>query len=220
MIRVLIIDDHALMRSGVVRLLREASDIEVVGEAGSAEEGLSLAKRLAPDVILMDLHLPGMSGLEATERLLRGNAKARVVMLTMQVEDPFPRRLLEIGASGYLTKACPHDELIAAVRKVAMGGRYLSPGIAERLALSTLPGANAHSPFDLLTPRELDVALGLARGDDMQTIGRRLAISAKTVATHKYRVYEKLGVTGEVAIALMALQFGLIVPGNLRVRSV
>ena len=213
MITILLVDDHAMVRAGLRRVLGEQPDMQLVGEAASGEEAVTLVRRLVPQVVLMDLHMPGMSGLEATERIVRGSPKVRVIIVTMQEEDPFPRRLLQVGACGYLTKAGPEEELVKAVREVSLGRRYIAPAIAQRLALASLPGQNPANPFDRLTPRELEIALGLARGESMVAIGRRLNISAKTVATHKYRIYEKLDVHSEVELAHLALQYGLITAG-------
>ena len=207
MIRIVLVDDHALVRSGFRMILAQEADMEIVGEAANGEDALKLARQLAPDVVLMDVHLPGISGLEATERLARAGATPRVIVVTVHDEQPFPRKLLEAGAAGYVTKACPAAELIAAVREVARGGRYLSSDVARALALSTLPGqAQQQSPFELLSSRELEVAVKLARGNSMQEIAARLSLSPKTVATYKYRVFEKLGVDSNVALAHLAVQ--------------
>ena len=213
MIDIVLVDDHALVRAGFKMILERQADMRIVGEAGSGEEALPLVRKLAPDVVLMDVHLPGLSGLEATERIVKVQPKVRVVIVTMQEEDPFPRRLMQVGASGYLGKACPAEELVGAVRQAAMGRKYISPAIAQRLALASLPGNDAESPFAQLTPRELEIALAMAKGEDMPQVAARLSISPKTVATHKYRIYEKLAVTSEVGIAHVALQYGLIGPG-------
>lgn len=208
MIRVALVDDHELVRTGFRHILAREADLEVVGEGASGEDGIALARRLEPDVMLMDLHLPGISGLEAIERIARGDGRTRVIAVTAQEEQPFPRRALEAGACGYLTKACPADELVRAVRSVARGNRYLSADVARELALATLPGAG-RSPFEALSKRELEVALQLARGGDLQGIARLLSLSPKTVATYKYRLFEKLGVDNEVALAQLAQRFGL-----------
>jgi len=216
MIRLMLVDDHALVRAGFRMILQQQPDMEIVAESGSGEDAIPLVRKLKPEVVLMDVHLPGLSGLEATERILKVQPEVRVVIVTMQEEDPFPRKLLQVGASGYLGKGCPADELVGAVRQVALGQKYISPAIAQRLALASLPGNNADSPFAQLTTRELEIALALARGEGMPEIAARLSISPKTVATHKYRVYEKLGVGTEVGIAHLALQHGLIGPGTKR----
>jgi DNA-binding NarL/FixJ family response regulator len=211
MIRVALVDDHELVRTGFRHILAREADLEVVGEAASAEDGIALAKKLAPDVMLMDLHLPGLSGIEAIERITRAGGRTRLIAVTAQVEQPFPRRVLEAGACGFLAKACPAAELLRAVREVARGGRYLSADVARGLALSSLPGGE-RSPFEALSARELEVAMQLARGGDLQGIARLLSLSPKTVATYKYRLYEKLGVDSEVALLRLAQRFGL--PGG------
>ncbi len=210
MIRVALVDDHELVRTGFRHILAREADIEIVGEGASGEDGIALARQLQPDVMLMDLHLPGISGLEATERIVRAGGPTRVIAVTAQDEQPFPRRVLEAGASGYLTKACPASELVKAVREVAHGGRYLSADVARSLALSSMPGSSGQSPFSELSARELEVAIKLAQGDDMPQIAKLLSLSPKTVATYKYRLFDKLGVDSEVALANLAARFGLL----------
>jgi two-component system invasion response regulator UvrY len=209
MIRIALVDDHELVRTGFRHILSREADLEVIGEGATGEEGIALARKLAPEVMLMDLHLPGISGLEAIERIARGDARTRVIAVTAQDEQPFPRRALEAGAAGYLTKACPAEELVRAVRTVARGGRYLSADVARELALANLPGTG-QSPFEALSKRELEVAMQLARGGDLQGIARLLSLSPKTVATYKYRLFEKLGVDNEVALAQLAQRFGVL----------
>lgn len=213
MIRVLVVDDHALVRTGFRMILAgENTGIDVVAEATTGEEAIRIARQLKPDVVLMDLHLPGISGLEATQRVVAADPSVRVIAVTAQEAQPFPRKLLEAGASGYVTKACPASELLDAVRTVARGQRYLSRDVASALALGAFGGAQA-SPFEALSPRELEIALALSRAESMQTIAARLHLSAKTVATHKYRLYEKVGVDSEVALAHLAVRYGLVAVG-------
>ncbi|HEY6544537.1 MAG TPA: response regulator, partial [Dokdonella sp.] len=188
MIRVVLVDDHELVRTGFRMILAQQPDIEIVGEAADGERGLALIRANEPDVAIVDVHMPGLSGIELTDRVRRHKLATRVVILTVVHEAPFPRRLIEAGASGYLTKGCAADELLRAVRQVADGRRYLAPDIAELLALGALDGRSS-SPFEHLSARELDVALMLARGQDMQDIAERLKLSAKTVATYKYRLF-------------------------------
>lgn len=209
MIRVVLIDDHELVRTGFRMILAQQPDIEIVGEAADGERGLALIRANEPDVAVVDVHMPGLSGIELTDRVRRHKLATRVVILTVVHEAPFPRRLIEAGASGYLTKGCAAEELLRAVRQVADGRRYLAPDIAELLALGTLDGRSA-SPFESLSARELDVALMLARGQDMQDIAERLKLSAKTVATYKYRLFDKLGIDNTVALAHLAHMHGLL----------
>jgi two-component system invasion response regulator UvrY len=210
MIRVYIVDDHALVRTGYRLIVQKEADIEVVGEAGTGEEGLPAIRRLRPDVVLCALHLPGISGLDVTERVVRGDFGSRVLVVSVQEDGPLPRRLLEAGASGYVGKGCDAAELVRAIREVARGRRYLASHVAQRLALSKLDGEG--TPFDTLSPRELEVARMLCTGMRMEEIGRRLSLSGKTVATHKYRLYEKLGIRDTVALARLAYQHGVSEP--------
>lgn len=209
MIRVVLIDDHELVRTGFRMILAQQPDIDIVGEAADGERGLALIRANEPDVAVVDVHMPGLSGIELTDRVRRHKLATRVVILTVVHEAPFPRRLIEAGASGYLTKGCAAEELLRAVRQVADGRRYLAPDIAELLALGVLDGRTV-SPFESLSARELDVALMLARGQDMQDIAERLKLSAKTVATYKYRLFDKLGIDNTVALAHLAHMHGLL----------
>lgn len=208
MIRVVLIDDHELVRTGFRMILAQQAGIDVIGEAADGEHGLALIRSEQPDVALVDVHMPRLSGIELTDRVRKHKLATRIVILTVVSEAPFPRRLIEAGASGYLTKGCAADELVRAVRQVADGRRYLSPDIAEVLALGALDGAE--SPFEVLSARELDVAMMLARGQDMQLIADKLKLSAKTVATYKYRLFDKLGVDNPVALAHLAHTHGLL----------
>src|SRR6478672_8158335 len=140
-IRVFVVDDHALVRAGMRMILAGETDIEVVGEADSGEDALPQIRRLKPDVVLCDLHLPGISGLEVTERVVRGDYGTRVIVVSVLEDGPMPRRLLEAGASGYVGKACDANELLRAVRDVSRGKRYLANAIAQGLALSGVKGA-------------------------------------------------------------------------------
>lgn len=197
-IRILLVDDHALVRAGLRAVLAAEADIEVVGEAASGEEALRLARALHPDVVLMDLQMPGMSGLAATEHLVRSGL-SRVVVVTALGDAPFPRRVLELGALGFVVKAGPAEELLAAVRAAARGRRFLARAVAEQLALAALDGHR--SPLEKLSRRELEVASKLAEGLGQTEIARQLHLSVKTVQTYKARVFEKLAVDSVVALA-------------------
>ena len=211
-IRVFLLDDHALVRTGMRLMLSAETDIEVVGEADSGETGLPMIRRLRPDVVLCDLHLPGISGLEITERLVKGDTGCRVIVVSVLEDGPMPRRLIEAGASGYVGKAGDAAELLRAVRDVARGKRYLASGIAQHLALSGVDGGG--SPFDALSPRELEVAMLLVQGLRQEDIARRLSLSAKTVNTHKTRLFEKLEIQDTIALARMASRYGLSDPAQ------
>lgn len=206
-ISVFLIDDHALVRTGIRMILSGQADIEVVGEADCGEAALPQIRRLRPDVVLCDLHLPGLSGLEITERIVKGDHGTRVIIVSVLEDGPMPKRLLEAGASGYVGKAGDSRELIRAVHDVATGKRYLANSIAQNLALSNLEGEL--SPFDSLSPRELEVALLLIQGHRQEEIARRLSLSAKTVNTHKARLFQKMGVHDNIALARLATQYGV-----------
>jgi len=211
-IRVYLVDDHALVRTGMKMILSSETDIEVVGEAETGEDALPAIRQLQPDVVLCDLHLPGVSGMEVTERIVRGHRSTRVVIVSVLEDGPLPKRLLEAGAAGYIGKGCDAQELLRAVRDVAAGRRYLGTSIAENLALSTVEGNG--SPCDNLSPRELEVALLLTQGLRQEDIARRLSLSAKTVNTHKARLFEKMGIHDNIALARMASQYGLVDPAR------
>lgn len=212
MIRIVLVDDHTLVRTGLRLIIDKQPDMEVIAEAEDGEPGLASIKRLNPDVALVDVHMPGVSGIEVTERVRRAKLPTQIVILTMAGEAPFPRRLLEAGASGYLTKGCPAEELVKAIRTVASGRRYLSADVAQQLALESTSNLTA-SPFEELSARELEVAMMLARGRSMPDIADRLKLSAKTVATYKYRLFEKLNVNNVVTLAHLASMHGLMETG-------
>ncbi len=209
MIRIFLLDDHALVRTGYRLILSGNVDMEVVGEAGSGEEALPLIRKLKPDVVICDLHLPGVSGLDITERLVKGQVGSKVVVVSVQTDGPMPQRLLDAGAHAYLGKACDAAELLRAIREAARGRRYLGSDIAQQLALS----GNRRSPFDSLSKREMEISLMFCQGLRAEDIARRLSLSGKTVATHKYRLFDKLGIKDTIALARMAAQHGLTPPG-------
>ena len=211
-IRVYVVDDHALVRAGMRMILSGETDIEVVGEADCGEDALPQIRKLAPDVVLCDLHLPGVSGLELTERILKGGHGTRVIVVSVLEDGPMPKRLLEIGASGYVGKGGDASELLRAVREVARGKRYLANSVAQNLALYGIDGDG--SPFDALSARELEVAMLLTQGLRQEDIARRLSLSAKTINTHKTRLFEKLGIQDNIALARLAGQYGLANPAN------
>ena len=163
MISVQLTDDHELVRTGIRRLLEDSGQIKIVGEAESGEEGVKQAQQLKPDVILMDVNMPGIGGVEACRRILQRNPEQKIIVLTIHNEQTFPKRMLEIGAKGYLTKECGVDEMLLALKQVNNGGAYIAPSIAQQLALSLLPG-NEHNPIDSLSRREFQVMLMISHG--------------------------------------------------------
>lgn len=212
-IRTFLVDDHALVRTGIRMILSGSVDIDVVGEAESGEAALPQIRSLRPDVVVCDLHLPGISGLEVTERLVKGGYGARVVIVSVLEDGPIPKRVIAAGASAYVGKGGDPIELVNAVREAAQGKRYLASSIAQNLALSSLDGGGA-TPFDGLSRRELEVAMLLLQGLRQEDIARRLSLSAKTVNTHKSRLFVKLGIDDGMSLARMAQQYGLSDPGQ------
>ena len=209
MIRVLLVDDHAVVRMGFRMLLANA-DIAVVGEAGDGEQACQLYPRMRPDVVVMDLSMPGMGGLEAVRRLLAQDPKARVLALSAHEDTAHPQRMLRAGALGYLAKRSAPDELIAAVKAVAAGARYIDAQTAQALALAQT-GDGAH-PVDLLSEREFSVFIQLARGQSVARIAEILSLSPSTVGTHLYHVKQKLGAGNQSELTLAALRWGLLDP--------
>ena len=209
MIKIIVVDDHELVREGIIRVLAEASDLHVAGEGASGEEALELVRRERPQVVLMDLRMPGIGGLEATRRIARSRPECRVIVLTVCDQEPFPSQLFRAGAAGYLTKKSAATEAVHAVRRVASGQKYVSPDVAQALALDSFGGV-AGSPFSLLSGRELQIALMVANCRRVAEISTELHLSPKTVNSYRYRVFEKLGVSSDVELAVMAMRHGLV----------
>ena len=207
MIRVMLVDDHALVRMGFRMLLADAQ-VEVVGEAETGEQACLDYPRIKPDVVVMDLSMPGMGGLEAVRRLLAQDPKARVLALSAHEDTAHPRRVLRAGALGYLAKRSAPDTLIAAVTAVARGDRYVDAQTAQALALAQLDGDT--SPAETLSEREFSVFIQLARGRSVVQIAETLSLSPSTVGTHLYRVKQKLGASNQSELTLVALRWGLI----------
>lgn len=210
MIRVLVVDDHDLVRTGISRMLADIDGLQVVGQAESGEAAIKKSRELKPDVVLMDVKMPGIGGLEATRKLLRSHPDIKVIAVTICEEDPFPTRLLQAGAAGYLTKGAALDEMIQAIRMVFAGQRYISPQIAQQLALKSFQPKVNGSPFDLLSEREIQIALMIANCQKVQAISDKLCLSPKTVNTYRYRIYEKLSITSDVELALLAVRHGMV----------
>ncbi|KFX69063.1 chemotaxis protein CheY [Pseudomonas taeanensis MS-3] len=210
MIRVLVVDDHDLVRTGITRMLADIEGLQVVGQAQSGEESLLKTRELKPDVVLMDVRMPGIGGLEATRKLIRSHPDLKVVAVTACEEDPFPTRLLQAGAAGYLTKGAGLEEMVQAIRLVFGGQRYISPQIAQQLALKSFQPQTNGSPFDLLSEREIQIALMIASCEKVQSISDKLCLSPKTVNTYRYRIFEKLSISSDVELALLAVRHGMV----------
>ncbi|HKJ53531.1 MAG TPA: response regulator [Gammaproteobacteria bacterium] len=209
MISVVLTDDHALVRSGIRRLLEDSNQVSIIGEAESGEEGVRLAQELNPDVILMDVNMPGIGGVEACRRILQRNPKQKIIVLTIHNEQTFPKRMLEIGARGYLTKECGFEEMLSAINQVYKGSAYIAPSIAQQLALSLLPG-NELNPIDRLSRREFQVMLMISHGLTNAEISDKLCLSPKTVSTYRLRLLEKLNAQNEVDLIKIAVEQGMV----------
>ncbi len=211
MIRVLVVDDHDLVRMGISRMLSDSVDIEVVGEADSGDMALKLAKQLSPDVVLLDVNMPNIGGLEATKRLVQLDMGIKILAVSSMSAQPYPSMLLKAGVNGYITKGTPLDEMIRGIKKIYQGGRYFSHDVAEQLA-EVLLSDNAASPFDLLSDREKQVAMMVVNCQSPQQIADQLFVSVKTINTYRYRIYEKVGVDSDVKLTHLAIRHGLIQP--------
>ncbi|WP_320823404.1 UvrY/SirA/GacA family response regulator transcription factor [Reinekea sp.] len=210
MVEIIVIDDHDLVRFGLVRLLSDVAGIRVVADGNSGQRAVDLAKEHEPDVILMDLRMPGMDGIEATKKILRLFPEIKIIAVTACDDDPFPARLLQAGASGYLTKGASTDEMIQAIKTVMAGKKYLTPSIAQKLALQSLGVSD--NPFNDLSDREMQIATMICSCKKVQEISDTLCLSPKTVNTYRYRVFEKLSVTSDVELTHLAIRHGLLEP--------
>lgn len=193
-IRVLITDDHTIVREGLRRILEASPDIEVAGEAADGAEALRFIADTLPDVVLMDISMPGMSGLELLDRLRVDHPGLPVLVLSMHKEEQFAVRSLKAGAAGYLTKDCAHEQLAQAILRVAAGGKYITREVADALTSASIPWT-MESPHKLLSNREFQVFQMLASGRSVNEIAQALSLSANTVSTHKRRLMDKLGVS-------------------------
>ncbi|CAN7791960.1 response regulator transcription factor [Caballeronia sp. LjRoot34] len=207
-IKVLLVDDHTVARNGVRLMLSSASEIRVVGEAGTASDALQLAREQTFDVALVDVALPGKNGLELLKSLRVAQPKLSVLILSTYSEEIYALRALKLGAAGYLTKDSPTATLIAAVRKAATGGKYVSPSLAEKF-VGMISGQSAAS-HEALSNRELEVLKLLARGESLIRIGEMLHLSPKTVTTYRTRILEKMGLASNAELTRYAVENGLL----------
>lgn len=216
MIRVLVVDDHELVRSGITRMLADNPDIDVIGEASSGEDAVDFVRKDSPDIVLMDIRMPGIGGLEATRRVLRIDDAVRVIVVTACADDPYPTRVMQAGASAYITKGADIREMVRAIRMAHSGQRYISPEIAQKMALKQLGGGDARDEdgeltlFDRLSEREMQIALMVVDCQKVQDISDKLCLSPKTVNSYRYRIFEKLEISSDVELALMAVRLGLL----------
>jgi two-component system, NarL family, invasion response regulator UvrY len=207
-IRVMLVDDHAVVRMGFKLLLDGVEDIQVVGEAESGEEALRLYPEKKPDVVVMDIAMPGIGGLEAVTRLLAKDSAAKVLVLSAHEDASHPKRLLKAGAQGYLSKRSAADELIQAIRQVAAGKTFLDSKLAQQMAVQQLTGQQ--NPVEVLSDREFEVFMLLAKGQSVAQIAEKLFLSPRTVGTHLYNIKQKLNAANSAELTLIAMRNGLI----------
>ncbi|OHY82960.1 UvrY/SirA/GacA family response regulator transcription factor [Marinobacter sp. AC-23] len=214
MIRVLVVDDHELVRSGITRMLADDPDIDVIGQSPSGEDAIEFVRKARPDIVLMDIRMPGIGGLEATRRILRIDDTIRVIVVTACADDPYPARVMQSGATAYITKGADIREMVRAIRMAHSGQRYISPEIAQKMALKQLGGDKDDegelSLFDRLSEREMQIAMMVVDCQKVQNISDKLCLSPKTVNSYRYRIFEKLEISSDVELALMAVRFGLL----------
>ena len=207
-IKVLLVDDHSVVRMGFKMLIEAESDMEVIGEAESGELGIKAFKELHPDVIIMDITMPGIGGLEAIERIQANDKKSKILVLSAHEDTVHPKRVLGAGALGYLTKRTAAEELIKAIRSVYTGKKYLEPAVAQQMAITQLSGEN--NPVAILSDREFEVFIALAKGKSTNDIADTMCLSPRTVGTHLYNIKQKLNANNSAEIALIAIRCGLM----------
>lgn len=211
MIKILIVDDHDLVRMGISRMLSDVDIYEVVGEAKSGEEAVQLARKLLPQVVLMDVKMPGIGGLEATKKLIAFNPEIKIIIVTACNDDLYPERLMKAGAMGYITKGARLDEMIAAINSVVDSKPYMSNDVAQQLALKKFGNkSNSDKPFEVLSERELQTAVMISNGHKVQAIADTFCVSPKTVNSYRYRIFEKLKVNSDVELALLAVRHNVL----------
>ncbi len=208
MIKVLLVDDHELVRTGIRRLIDDINGLEVVGEVETGEGAIDFAQNEHVDVVLMDLNMPGIGGMEATRRLIVKDKHLKIIVVTVHDSEPFPQQLFKAGAMGYLTKGCNIDEIVHAIKEVFYGRRYVGVDIAQKMAMMIQPDED--NPFDKLSQREMQVMMMSMQGMKGQQISAQLNLSPKTISTYRYRLFDKLRVSNDVELTRLAMQYGLI----------
>ncbi|MGR0277742.1 response regulator [Marinomonas dokdonensis] len=210
MIKVLLVDDHYIVVDGIRRVLEDVDGIQVVDVVKSGEEAVKQSKALSPDVVLMDVHMPGIGGLGATKEIKRICPKVKVIALTALDDSLYPVKLLEAGASGYISKGTNSDCLIEAIQSVAQGGHYISNDIAQKMALSKVSLNGQGSPLEQLSDRELQVAQMIIDCKKPHEIAEQLVVSPKTVSTYRTRIFSKLNIEGDVELMHLAMRYKVL----------
>ena len=209
-IKVLLVDDHSVVRMGFKMLIEAESDMEVISEAESGEDGIKVFKELKPDLVVMDITMPGIGGLESIERILAYDKNAKILVLSAHEDSVHPKRVLNAGALGYLTKRSAAEELIKAIRSVHSGKKFLEADIAQQMSITQLSGEN--NPVEVLSDREFEVFMALAKGKSTNEIAETMHLSPRTVGTHLYNIKQKLNANNSAEIALIAIRCGLLEP--------
>lgn len=208
--KILLIDDHALVRSAIRELLQQNATLQVIAEATTGQEGIELAKQHHPDLVLLDLQLPDLTGMEVAKRLLHINSTLKILAVSAHFDEPYLSQLLKIGVSGCLPKTAGYQEFLMAIEAVQRDECFIGQQLAEKITLAYLN--KEQSPFENLSARELDILLLLCQGDKSAIIAKKLFISPKTVNAHRQQLFKKLGVTNNIELAKLAIQYGLIDP--------
>jgi len=209
-INILLVDDHSVVRMGFKMLIENESDMVVIGEAESGELGITAFKEHKPSIVVMDITMPGIGGLDAIERIIAFDKKAKILVLSAHEDSVHPKRALSAGALGYLTKRSAAEELIKAIRSVNSGTKYLEPAIAQQMAITQISGEN--NPVEILSDREFEVFMDLAKGKSTNEIADTMCLSPRTVGTHLYNIKQKLNANNSAEIALIAIRSGLLEP--------
>ena len=209
MINILLVDDHELIRTGIRKILGDIKGFKVVGECKTGEQAIQFCRKSDPDVVLMDMNMPGIGGLEATKKILRYTPEVKIIVLTVHEENPIPSKVMQIGASGYLTKSSGPDEMIKAIRAVHSGQRYITSEIAQQIALNQFKSVD-DNPFNSLSERELEIMLRITRGEKVPDISKQLILSTKTINSYRYRMFEKLHVGNDVELTHLAIRYGML----------
>ena len=209
MINVLLVDDHELVRAGIRRILEDIKGINVTGEVNCGEDAIKWCRNQSVDVVLMDMNMPGIGGLEATRKILRYSPDIKVIMLTIYTENPLPAKVMQAGAAGYLSKGAAPKDMVNAIRLVMSGQRYIASDIAQQMALSQIEPDKSASPFGCLSERELQIMLMITKGQKVNEISEQLNLSPKTVNSYRYRMFSKLNINGDVELTHLAIRYGL-----------
>jgi two-component system invasion response regulator UvrY len=209
MINVLLVEDQELVRTGIKALLSTDENITVTGLASTGEEAIEAVEELSPDVVLMDINMPGIGGVEACRRIIQRNTKVKIIALTVHKDGPVPQQLLKLGVPGFISKSSPAEEMVNAIEQVVSGKRYFCTDVANNLAFSSVLDGGS-SPFDKLSQRETEVVSLILQGKTIKEMSDMLRISDKTINTYRYRIYDKLNIKNDVALTCMAVKFQFI----------